>query len=326
MTYLAACGVQDDALGQAVGDQAIVMRNPLVGTSCPELDVRFVGNGEPSAKLYISNLPAPQVDLNTLRSAFAGLGLAAEEMKALPSTGSGLSSALVRLNSVEEAAAALRAFSGQSPGALGLQASQQLQSQEVLFRQRRPTGPGVLRGQRPLHLSVIIMPGALVMNRGRSESINLLVHGHLFTADIKRRLAEVGFSWGPLMPRDGDPFESPEDVEGSRFLFRGMPLKPDVTLQAQGVVDGSELRLLRARGAFQRGAQELRSWAGKELNAPRGLLMNPGLPRWQPALARRAPEEFFDAVQRDDPAHFAHLPNLALMKKKRPEIEAVFAV
>merc|ERR1712224_875426 len=178
-------------------------------------------------------------------------------MKALPSTG-GLSSALVRLSSVEEAAVALKALCGQAPGQLGLQASQQLQSQDILLRQqnagaeasaspreaqardapcpssmwgklghnsitngmlavrtgqadgatvlsgagrealrssRRPAEPAVLKGERPLHLVVNIMPGAMVMNKSRPEMINLMVYGPAFLVDIKRRLAEAGLSW-----------------------------------------------------------------------------------------------------------------------------------
>merc|ERR1719491_650769 len=124
------------------------------------------------------------------------------------------------------------------------------------------------------------MPGAMVMNGNRPETINLLVHGPVFVADIKRQLAEAGLSWGPLMPRDGGPLDPPEGqaLEGARLLFRGMPLKTDLSLQAQGAGDGSELRLLRARTTFQRGAHELRLRGGSDPGAPRGLLMNPGMP------------------------------------------------
>lgn len=378
------------------GAKAILMRNPLVGADCPELDVRFAGNGEPSAMLYVSNLPGPQVDLESLLAVFASFGLAVDESKVLPSpSGRGPSSALVRLSSAEEATSAIQALRGQAPGQLGLQASQQLESQETLTRRARagvdsvaptlpdgvaaaassssstlgqlghnsieqgmlsvrggqadtaaqatlssagqealrswrrpPAEPAKLKRERPMHLVVNIMPGAMVMNGNRPETINLLVHGPVFVADIKRQLAEAGLSWGPLMPRDGGPLDPPEGqaLEGARLLFRGMPLKTDLSLQAQGAGDGSELRLLRARTTFQRGAHELRLRGGSDPGAPRGLLMNPGMPAWQPGMTRRGPEDFFETVHREDPGHLSHLPSLAVMKKGRPDIESVFTV
>merc|ERR1712100_535771 len=121
------------------------------------------------------------------------------------------------------------------------------------------------------------------------------------------------------MPRDGGPNDSPEgqDMEGARLLFRGMPLRPDLSLQEQGVVDGSELRLIRSRNAFQRGAHDLRARGGNDSSAPRGLLMNPGLPAWQPGTARRCPDEFFEVVQKEDPGHLPHLSTMALTKRGR---------
>merc|ERR1719491_1913901 len=110
------------------------------------------------------------------------------------------------------------------------------------------------------------------MNSNRSESATLLVYGPAYVDDVKHQLAEAGFSWGPLTRSEKGALDLPEGqgLEGARLLFRGMPLKPDVPLQAQGVVDGSELRLLRSRGAIQRGGHELRSHYGHELGAPRG--------------------------------------------------------
>lgn len=201
--------------------------------------------------------------------------------------------------------------------------------QETLRSARRPPAePAKLKRERPMHLVVNIMPGAMVKSGSCPDSVNLMVHGPVFVADIKRQLAEAGLSWGTLMPRDGGPLDPPEgqSLEGARLLFRGMPLKADLSLQAQGVADGCELRLLRARTSFQRGAHELRVRGGGELAAPRGLLMNPGLPPWQPGTTRRGPEDFFDVVHREDPGHVAHLQSMALMKKGRPDSESVFTV
>merc|ERR1740130_148815 len=155
--------------------------------------------------------------------------------------------------------------------------------------------PAGMRGECPMRLVVNIMPGAMVMNRSRPQSVHLVVYGMVFPVDVKRRLVEAGLSWGPLMPRHGVPLDPPEgqDLDDARLLFRGMPLKCDVSLQEQGVVDGSELRMLRSRSSLQRGAdqsgtQQLSARGGNHLSgAPRGLLMNPGLPAWQPGLARR---------------------------------------
>eukprot|EP00929_Paragymnodinium_shiwhaense_P075040 TRINITY_DN38375_c0_g1_i1.p1 TRINITY_DN38375_c0_g1~~TRINITY_DN38375_c0_g1_i1.p1 ORF type:complete len:270 (+),score=24.47 TRINITY_DN38375_c0_g1_i1:92-901(+) len=66
-------------------------------------------------------------------------------------------------------------------------------------------------------------------------------------------------------------------LEGSRLLFKGVPLRPDVSLRDSGVIDGSVLRLLPP-------VRESRS--GHVAAAQRGLLMTPGNKPWAPSSAR----------------------------------------
>jgi len=155
------------------------------------------------------------------------------------------------------------------------------------------SAPEKLQKQRPIRLQINIMPGGMMANSNRPESASLLANGPIFVDDIKRRLVEAGLSWGPLMPRDGGSGNPPEgqSLDGARLLFRGMPLKLDVPLQAQGVSDGSELRLLRSRVAFQRRGHELRSRSAHGPSTPRGLLMIPGMPPWKPCLGRKGLED-----------------------------------
>lgn len=65
----------------------------------------------------------------------------------------------------------------------------------------------------------------------------------------------------------------------SRLLFKGVPLRTEVSLEQLGIATGSTLRLLP-------GLRERRR--GPALSAPRGLLMTPGNRPWAPSLARAA--------------------------------------
>jgi len=134
-----------------------------------------------------------------------------------------------------------------------------------------------------MRITVSIMPCAIT---NLPAQVHLDVHGTHTVRSVKRRLVKEGAAWGFY---DG-PTE--QGVENARLLFCGSPLKPEVSLQAQGVSNGSVLRLMLARSGPTRG--RLRSSRCYEATAPRGLLMNPCAGAWVPLDARTAPKDFFN--------------------------------
>lgn len=115
--------------------------------------------------------------------------------------------------------------------------------------------------------------------------------------EVRQRLAGAGVAWGA-------PDEQAVDVAlAARLIYRGMVLAPDVSLRAQGVTDGSVLRLVPSMGKNRlRSACDGRTWhsahavaagpaAGGGSSAPRGLLMNVGARPWSAANPQLGPEE-----------------------------------
>merc|ERR1740121_1009394 len=78
------------------------------------LTVKYAGDGvTPSDNLYISGLPSPQIDKETLEALFGGLGIGIQRSKILPDTaGRGSSAAMVQLGSPDEAASAIQTLNG----------------------------------------------------------------------------------------------------------------------------------------------------------------------------------------------------------------------
>lgn len=182
---------------------------------------------------------------------------------------------------------------------------------------RRTVGaePADLWKERPLQVVVRILPGAITGGAQWVDEIQLQLPPGADAAEVERLLAEQGLRWEPVRPRGWGAAESEEDCcvdsGNSRLLFKGFPLRRDGScLAEQGVAQGGELRLLRSRAFPER----LRSRSGHEPGAPRGLLLNPGAPRWTPALVRKRPEEFFDGMLPDDTARVAHISKLAYTK------------
>jgi len=175
-----------------------------------------------------------------------------------------------------------------------------------------PVVPSVMRKEPPLNLIVKIMPGALVTSAGKVDKVHLTVRGAAFVADIKDCLEREGVAWGHLGPATGGPHDEPENqgVQEARLLLQGAPLRLDLPVAAQGVRDGSELRLLRSRVHHHK----VRARCGHEPGAARGLLMNPGTPAWRAALVRTGPNAFFDGMQPEYGRHLAHMTTLALAK------------
>jgi len=103
-----SCAFAVDKRGSEIGP------TPLV--------VKFAGTDESqSDNLYISGLPSPQVDLNSLKHIFALAGLTIVRSRTLADTrDKGFSAALVQVASPEEAAAAIDAFSGRMAAEIGL--------------------------------------------------------------------------------------------------------------------------------------------------------------------------------------------------------------
>jgi RNA recognition motif-containing protein len=103
-------------------EQAETIIAMLNGEQCPtqeavaknKLAVRYSGDGEPSAGIYISGLPSPQVDIESLKEVFAMLELVVEKCKPIPDyKGFGSSCALVTLPSQEDAEKAIGLFNGE---------------------------------------------------------------------------------------------------------------------------------------------------------------------------------------------------------------------
>jgi len=86
------------------------------------MQVKYAGTGVDACdNLYITGLPSPQADKQVLQDMFVQNGMTVLRCKVIADTrGSGSSAAMVQVSSVEEAAAAIEALSGQEyPGASG---------------------------------------------------------------------------------------------------------------------------------------------------------------------------------------------------------------
>jgi len=123
------------------------------------------------------------------------------------------------------------------------------------------------------------MPGAVVPSAARVGTIVLQLPADAATLDIKKRLKDEGLGWKQLMSRSWavDDERGHGGLEAARLLHRGMPLRPDMPLQVQGVLDGEAVLLVRSSV----GPTTLRSKSGHEPSAPRGFLITPGAPPWQ---------------------------------------------
>jgi hypothetical protein len=105
--------------------------------------------------------------------------------------------------------------------------------------------PSARQAGGPLNVYVKVMHGQTVSGAASGDSVALQIDGTQYAADVKRKLVENGVYW----PSTGSP-EAADDAD-SRLLFRGVPLKHDVALKAQGVCDGCELRLLLMRSKLK---------------------------------------------------------------------------
>lgn len=158
-----------------------------------------------------------------------------------------------------------------------------------------PGSPGTWRALRPggtLRLTVLVMPGAHVKT---ASKVLLQVGAGDTPAEVKSRLAASGVACAPHGEQDA--------TLAARLLYRGMTLAQGISLQAQGVADGSVLRLLPA----ELGKNRLRSlcdgraWHSTHAepalgpaggsSATRGLLMNPGTRPWSAANPQLGPQE-----------------------------------
>jgi hypothetical protein len=85
------------------------------------MQVKYAGTGDACDNLYITGLPSPQADKQVLQDMFVQNGMTVLRCKVIADTrGSGSSAAMLQVSSVEEAAAAIEALSGQEyPGASG---------------------------------------------------------------------------------------------------------------------------------------------------------------------------------------------------------------
>uniref|UniRef100_A0A7S4SWF3 Ubiquitin-like domain-containing protein n=2 Tax=Alexandrium monilatum TaxID=311494 RepID=A0A7S4SWF3_9DINO len=145
-----------------------------------------------------------------------------------------------------------------------------------------------LRDNCQLRLTVKVMPGCHIRAVGQ---VAVQVGAGDTPEEVKQRLVDAGAAWGP-------PDEQVADAAlSARLLYRGMTLANDISLQAQGVIDGSMLRLLPAMGRNRlRTLCDGRTWhhshaaaagPGRTLlpggsSSARGLLMNPGTRPWMP--------------------------------------------
>jgi len=175
-----------------------------------------------------------------------------------------------------------------------------------------------LRPSGTLHLTIFVMPGAFVRT---VTKVLLHVPGEETAGEVKQRLVDGGAMWGP-------PEEQVQDAaHAARLLHRGMTLVPDVSLKAQGVNDGSVLRLLPAMGRSRiRCGCDGRTWhsthaepalrvgagAGSGSSAPRGLLMNPGTRPWSVVNAQQGPEELVPDHHTVRALHEAHAHHRSL--------------
>jgi len=137
-----------------------------------------------------------------------------------------------------------------------------------------------------LRLTVQLGGGAKAADHNL-EKVDVEVMSSASVADVKKLLAEAGVGWA------GNERGPDSSLAEGNLLVRGALLKPELTLQEQGVVDGSQLRLLKSRISGQLRCQSLHAPAG-----PRGILMN--AEGWEPKGTRKAVSDFFDTVDGDD--------------------------
>eukprot|EP00931_Biecheleriopsis_adriatica_P008840 TRINITY_DN10997_c0_g1_i1.p1 TRINITY_DN10997_c0_g1~~TRINITY_DN10997_c0_g1_i1.p1 ORF type:complete len:501 (+),score=96.96 TRINITY_DN10997_c0_g1_i1:427-1929(+) len=119
----------------------------------PCLVVKYAGGYQtPSDNLYIAGLPAPEVDKRSLKQIFEQNGLTVVRMRNMPASPPKESSvAMVQVGSVAEASFAIQKLHGQSPAALGLEASTG-QQPDLEFGKgafSKGTPPVELQGQQP---------------------------------------------------------------------------------------------------------------------------------------------------------------------------------
>jgi len=105
----------------------------------------------------------------------------------------------------------------------------------------------------PLRLNIKIRPGVVTTGACRTDHLRLEVPSQIvvtdgervsytniariFLTDVQRQLLDAGIFWGSDLERG---------LDGARFLFRGVELKPDAPLLEQGVRDGAEILVIKA--------------------------------------------------------------------------------
>merc|ERR1719329_614642 len=77
----------------------------------------------------------------------------------------------------------------------------------------------------------------------RRRHVELTISVDTTAAELRNQLTECGEVGG--IPQGIDP-KPPRAVEEVRLLLKGVPLRSDQTLAAQGVEDGAEIRILPA--------------------------------------------------------------------------------
>lgn len=113
-------------------------------------------------------------------------------------------------------------------------------TRELGPRQPRPCA-------RMFRLTVHLMPGSLMREKEWLQTISLEVSEDSTGDDVREQLARTRHDWGPLAPPCWGAISELHNVgvERCRLLYKGMPLKLEVPLKEQGIVDGSVLRVLR---------------------------------------------------------------------------------
>jgi len=180
-------------------------------------------------------------------------------------------------------------------------ANQPTRSRDEVSQSSKPLGR-----DHSMSISVKIMPGVTLPDGQWIDELDLQLPEGSTPSDVETLLVSQGIS------RESSSSELLRPLEGSRggcrLLFRGVALRHDLSLRAQGVTYGSELRLLRPRC----GLEQLRCKQSHILAARRGLLLVPDLPQWTPRATRRCVETF---RKEGTAAEFSELSALALAKE-----------
>lgn len=174
--------------------------------------------------------------------------------------------------------------------------------------------PAILQRAPRFDVVVRVMHGAVLKGAHWADQLWLSLSPDACVAEVEQLLMQGGVRFEPARPHDWAQAHEHEDCqlgEGlSRLLLGGARLRRDVPLKEQGVTDGTELKLFRAKGFPER----LRSREGHEPRAPRGLLMTPGAAPWAPTAARQGPDDFFSGMAPEDEGKIVHLTDLAYTK------------